>query len=252
MKKIIMQIVLGSLIVFAGVAHGSVVKWSQLPSMEPANGYAFSSESQVSSQVADDFMYRGSGLVNQISWWGAYWDSTYMGSNYYPYSYSDGWGDPAPGPETVTGFNITFYQNVAAGTAAPPWAHPGAMIGTASINLSDIIVQNYGVINRAASSQTVFQYDVLLDKSLAFADGETYWISIQAMNRNSDPVQWGWQESSDQWNANAVQIFPGNVFNWEMMPGEDMAFELKAVPVPTSLLLLASGLLGFVRLRRRA
>lgn len=72
------------------------------------------------------------------------------------------------------------------------------------------------------------------------------------MDDNGEFIQWGWQESDDHWNDNAVQTFPGLPYNWDMLPGENIAFELRAAPVPTSLVLLASGLLGFVSLRRRS
>ncbi|MCD4736122.1 MAG: PEP-CTERM sorting domain-containing protein [Bacteroidales bacterium] len=253
MKKIAMGVIFTFMIVFTGVVHGSVVKWSQLPSMDPGNGYAFSSETQVASQVADDFLNQNATPVIGITWWGAYWDSTIGTNNYYPYSYSNSWGDPETGsPEIVTGFNISFYQDVPEGTSVPPWSHPGAQTGQAYyFDLADIIVQEYGVINRS-KTQTVFQYDIVLEAPLTLKPGNIYWLSIQAVDRNGDPIQWGWQESGDHFTGNAVQTFPGNPFNWDMLPGEDMAFELKTVPVPTSLLLMASGLLGFISLRRKS
>lgn len=260
MKKKSISIIVASMIVFAGVAHGAVAKWSQLPSMDLGNGYSFSSESQVvsvanfASQVADDFEYQNNSPVTAITWWGSYWDTVYNGTVYAPYRHSDGWGDPDAGPpDIVTGFNITFYQDVKAGSAFPPWSHPGAQSGrTYNINIADINVQEYGAINRPASTQTVFQYDVVLEIPLTLTAGNIYWISIQAVDDNGEFIQWGWQESDDHWNDNAVQTFPGNPFLWDMLPGEDMAFELNAVPVPTSLLLMASGLLGFVCIRRKS
>jgi hypothetical protein len=253
MKKMAIGVILTSIIIFVEIAHGSIVEWSQQPSMTPGNGYAFSSETQVASQVADDFLCKNGSPVTGLTWWGSYWDSTIGSNNYYPYRHSDGWGDPSPNPPgIVTGFNITFYQDVPAGTSVPPWSHPGAQAGTVyAAYLASIKVTEYGVINRASSTQKVFQYDVILDSPFKPTAGNIYWLSIQAVDDNKEPVQWGWQESVDHWNDNAVQTFPGNPFLWEMLPGEDMAFELKAVPVPPSLLLLASGIMGFVSLRRK-
>ncbi len=257
MKKFSMGIILISVIIFVGVAHGSVAKWSQLPSMNPSNGYAFSSENQVSSQVADDFLYRNGAPVTGIRWWGSYWDSTYNGINTYPYRHSGGWGDPGVGtPEIVTGFNISFYQDVPAGSAFPPWGHPGAAAGRGFyIDLADIEVQSFGVIDRSYSTQTVFQYDVVLDVPFDLIAGNIYWISIQAIDQGGAPVQWGWQESSDHWNGNAVHNFMPplnpNPFLWDLLPGEDMAFELRTVPVPAAVWLFGSGLIGLIGVARR-
>jgi hypothetical protein len=221
--------------------------------MEPGNGYAFSSESQIASIVADDFRCESGIPVKGLTWWGAYWDTTIGGNNYYPYRNSNGWGDPgATNPEKVAGFKITFYQDVEAGSSVPPWSRPGDQVGdTYYIDHAAVQVNQYGVINRDASTQTVFQYDVIFEVPFEQTMGNIYWLSIQAVVDNGGPVQWGWQESDDYWNSNAVQDFPGNPFSWDMLPGEDMAFELKPVPIPSSLLLLGAGIFGLAHLKKK-
>jgi hypothetical protein len=225
------------------------VKWSQQPSMDPSNGYAFSSETQVPAQMADDFFCQDGLPVAGIRWWGSYWNTAY-----YPYPNSDSWGDPLPNPPgIIQGFNITFYAGIAAGIGVPPWGHPGAMVYTQYVPLDGVQTTEtvYGTILRTASAQTVFQYDLNLPIPFDQEAGIIYWLSIQAVDPGGNPIQWGWQESADHWGDSAVQIGYAQQGWWDLSPGEDMSFELKPVPVPPGILLLGSGLLGLIGMRRR-
>jgi hypothetical protein len=224
--------------------------------MEPMNGYSFSSETQVASQVADDFLCKDGLPIIKVTWWGSYWDSLYNGTNYYPQPNSGAWGDPIPNPPgTVSSFIINFYQDVPAQTGVPPWSHPGAQLYAETMDLDGVQVTEtfFGTINRQGSIETVYEYTATLPVGRPFKQeaGNIYWLSIQAVDSDGDPIQWGWHESKDHWNDNAVQMGYSPQGWWDLLPGEDMAFELQAVPIPSTLLLLGSGLAFLFRLRRR-
>jgi hypothetical protein len=133
--------------------------------MEPMNGYSFSSETQVASQVADDFLCKDGLPIIKVTWWGSYWDSLYNGTNYYPQPNSGAWGDPIPNPPgTVSSFIINFYQDVPAQTGVPPWSHPGAQLYAETMDLDGVQVTEtfFGTINRQGSIETVYEYTATL------------------------------------------------------------------------------------------
>ena len=237
------------LIAFASLSSAAVVKWSQMPSMQPFNGYSFSSETQVPAQVADDFLCENGLPVIGLTWWGSYWDPIV-----YPYSNSATFGDPASNPPgIVRGFNINIYSDVPAGSGFLPWSHPGAQGYSQYVPLDGMRVTEkvFGQIQRPASTQTVFQYDAKLPVPFEQVAGNIYWLSIQAVDPQGNPLQWGWQESVDHWNDNAVQIGYARQGWWDLLTGEDMAFETKAIPIPGAVWLLGAGLLGLLGLRKR-
>lgn len=237
---------------YSQCATAAIIKWSQQPSMDPMNGYSFSSETQVPSGVADDFFCEKGLPIIGITWWGSYWDTMYQGQSHYPYKNSDSWGDPVPNPPgIVSRFIVTFWQDVPAGQGVPPWSHPGTLMYAETIPIASVQETVYGTINRESVTETVFQYDAALPVHFVQEAGQIYWLSIQAVDPGGDPLQWGWHESIDHWNDNAVQMGFSPTGWWDLLPGEDMAFELKAVPIPASLLLLGSGLIGLVGLKRR-
>jgi hypothetical protein len=264
MKKLIgITFLIGILLCSVSGASAAILEHQQLPSygpddpsipLNPGDAYAFSSETQLKTQVADDFPLESGLPIVGVTWWGSYWDS----SPFYPYPVSDNFGDPAPGYPEIAGFNINFY---AAGGPPEPWGHPG---GNAAQNIFIPFDQanelkayeiprtsTYGPV-----TQTVYQYQADITTPVNLAPG-IYWLCIQAVNHDpaAEPVQWGWQESWRWWNDNAVQMGAAPTDSdanwWHLRAGEDMAFEIHVVPVPTTLLLLGSGLIGLIGFRRR-
>jgi len=252
-SKIILILLLVGIVLWGFTPSGSAAPIiSQRPSMDSSNGYSFSSETQVPSAVADDFLSNGLPITG-VTWWGSYWD--------YPYANSASWGDPAENPPgTVSAFIISFWSDIPAGHSTPPWSHPGTLLHAVTMPLDDDQVKEsvYDTIDREGGiTQTVFEYEATLAMQFAQEAGQIYWLSIQAVDSEGSSIHWGWQESMDGGYGNAVQngFPPGGLQPgwWHLLPGEDMAFELTStsVPVPASVLLLGAGLLGLVGFRRR-
>jgi hypothetical protein len=244
--------------VFLSSSFAAVVEWSQLPLMAK-DGYDFSSETQIPSTVADDFLSTGASITG-LTWWGSYWDATRSGGGRasYPAAHSHIWGDPVPNPPgTVTGFVISFWSDVPAKSGKPPWSHPGTLLYAEMIPLDGMQVKEavYGTIERESGvTETVFRYDAVLPVTFLPDAGHIYWLSVQAIDPEGKPVQWGWHESIDHWNDNAVQqgfMPPGKPKGWHLLAERDMAFEVQAVPIPGSVLLLGAGLIGILGLRRK-
>lgn len=247
------------------------LKWSQRPDDTP-NGYDFSSETLVPSVVADDFQCNDARPITDVHWWGSYWTVSPLDWN------SDHYTDPsfpAAGqnpamPNIVTGFTITFYSDIAAGVDPQmPYSHPGEVILSQDVDMSQVAWNLYGIIDRDGNGtlgddgdEAVWQYLVYLPQVFDQEVGNIYWLSIVAHNdstvENPDTVQWGWHESLDHWNDNAVQHGPaswGIEYEntvWVNLAPKDMAFEL-SVPEPATMALLGFGTAAmFLGRRRRA
>jgi hypothetical protein len=236
-------------------ANASVVKWQQMPLMDQW-GFDYSSETQVPSAVADDWQCNDNRDVIAIRWWGSYWNA----GKYYPYPNSDHLGDPANvPPNTVTGFIISIYDDVPAGDGFPYWSHPGKTLYEATLSMGQVTENEFGKIDHADGKigigtdiiETVFQYKANLPIPFQQEIGTVYWLSIVAIDRDGNPIQWGWHQAEDFWRDNAVQAGYYKPIYWNLLPDKDMAFELEVVPLPNTLLLVASGLIGILGFKRK-
>jgi hypothetical protein len=261
-----------SMIASAGADGGTdLIKWSQLPEMGPY-GYDFSSETNVPSMTADDFLCSDIYAVVDLHWWGSYYDSGPL----WPYPNSDNLPDPTlggPPPGIVTGFYIEFYSDIPAGVdPLMPWSHPGQLLYEEFVPMTAVTEVYYGTVTHVGGIQeNVWQYNVVLPKPFyqdpdaapqdidgdGVVDGTVYWLKIQAVNPNADNIQWGWHEAETLWHDNAVQWWPPNPFSpeWDLLPNKDMAFELTFdrdifIPEPSLLLLAGIGVLALVKRRR--
>jgi hypothetical protein len=242
-------------------AEASVVKWSQLPRMDQW-GHDFSSEVNSglfsSSVVADDYLCEDGLPVTKIRWWGSYWNA----GGYYPSPSSNNLVNPVPGPvspDTVKAFVIAIFNDVPAGAGYPHWSHPGIKL----LYLEKFLISSaketfYGQIDHADGQvgqgtdtiEAVFQYEHRLTDPFQQKAGSVYWISIIAIDPNGKPIQWGWHEAEDLWRGNAVQLGHCPI-GWNLLTDKDMAFELEVVPIPNTLLLAATGLIGILGFKKR-
>jgi hypothetical protein len=152
-------------------------------------------------------------------------------------------------------FPITFYSDVPVGQGIPPWSHPGNLLYQETLDFASVNETKYGTIDHGANIiETVFQYNATLPTPFGQDASIIYWLSIQAIDDDGKPIQWGWHEAETLWHDNAVQwdkFFNGGINNWNLLTNKDMAFEIEVVTIPTTLLLLGSGLLDILGLKRR-
>jgi hypothetical protein len=257
------------LVIIACALFISVIAFGQIAPQEPKHaqlpdmaGYDWSSENQVPSAVADDWICENGMPINQIVWWGSYYQP-----GIYPYKTSDNWPDPTyPNnvtPETVKGFTILIYANDGPG-GSKSWNSPGAMLYNSYVAIEDTNESLFGVASKPGGQQeNVWQYTALLDPKDWFyqEQGVKYWISIVADNDLGNTTflpmyQWGWHQTDKElygFGDDAVQ----NGYNpnqmWDLLVDTEMAFKLYSVPEPSMIVLVMSslGMLGMY-IRRRS
>jgi hypothetical protein len=234
-------------------------KHIQLPDM---TGYDWSSENQVPSAVADDWVCENGMPINQIVWWGSYYQP-----GIYPFNHSDNWSDPTfPNngtPETVDGFSILIYANDPPG-GDKSWNSPGSLIYDIYIDIEDVNETLYGVSSKPGGQQeNVWKYTADLSQEDWFnqEEGVKYWLSIVADNNfGQGPTflpmyQWGWHQTDKElygFGDEAVQNGYNPNTMWDFIPDTEMAFELHSVPEPSMIALMLSslGILGMLVRRR--
>ena len=199
------------------------VKWSQPPNISeyPLGMYTSTDGWFI---AADDFQCQSPSPVIGVHWWGGFWDETTT----YP----------------IDGFTIRFHDN----HYQDGFYQPGAVLYQAYIsgNCNETLYGGW-----PDNDQTLYQYDCLLPDPFEQETGEIYWLSIQADVPNTPPV-WAWHISHDAWGGGAVQAGDYGYWPWDYL-GEPaaLAFELREVPEPTTLLLAVLGMASACFLRRR-
>jgi len=267
------RLVVGAWILLAAVGNvraAGVV--SQLPDLG-ARGFDYSSDQSLpgimggESRVADDFVCPVADAITAIHWWGSFWQAPYATPA------SDYWTDPSLAggvavlPDVVRAFVVTFYEHVPIAsdplTTNMPFGHPGNVLYTTTIDITNIAVALEGVIDRTGNGilgdvgdEAVWRYDADLPVPFVQTAGTRYWLSIQAVTENNGAIQWGWHAADKLADNNAVQSGPASAWGnaylppWALMPDKDMAFEL-TIPEPMTAGLLGAGFAVLLLLRRK-
>ena len=155
------------------------------------------------SQCADDFQFALKLDVDQVHWWGQFYN-----------------GDVYPNP---CEFNIIFYADDG---GIPTGAGMDDPTPTA------LAVYNFPAVTGVAYDENAYEYDVILTPAFVADGGVNYWIAIQAVCVFSTDGQWGWSTNG----ANPDQLslpyqgfpLPGGVPYWTATGYGDQAFQLSA------------------------
>ncbi len=169
--------------------------------------------------LADDFSLSATTAIGRVTAWGFY--------NL----------DNPPSTETM---RIRFYDS------RPGDGFPGNVL----------YEQQFSSFSRIATGQIVFDNDGLREFFYTFdlpvpviLDASTqYWLELVQLNDVTTAFRW---ESSSSGNRSLVFEHPAFP-DWTLASGSDVAFQLFAVPEPTSLVLISLSLLQMVSARRRA
>jgi len=173
--------------------NGGIDTYSVGLSSQYAANYPFQ------SQIADDFQFDSSMLVEDVHWWGVFWNGV---------------------DQNPTDFNIIFYADDGTGNA-PTGA---GMDDPTSTALATYFMP---AVTGTPLGSMLYEYDVTLDTPFAAEGGQHYWIAIQGVL--GFPPQYGFESNGngvEQMHV-ALQGFPLLGYPYWTDPGYgDMAFYL--------------------------
>jgi hypothetical protein len=191
----------------------------------PGGGFAQTSDRDFIDgiEAADDFsLTAGHTTIQDIHWWG-----TYIGSNT---------------PQAVDSFTINIFDDAS--------GKPGSLVATPTI--TNLTRTDTGT---DFGSSDIFLYSAIVSDT-PLAAGTTYWLSIVNDTTVDTDDNWAWVGTVGDLHS-AIRVAPNTT--WENSNTNDLAFNLTGdvttdgpVPEPSTLLLLAGGLVGVTAWRRRS
>jgi hypothetical protein len=219
-------------LLWVGAPQMPDLKWQQYPNMQTGFDVESWDQQKDSGWVADDWECLTGLPINHIRWWGSY----------------EGWMEyedaPVPPPQDrPTYFRLAWREYI----PGPPYSHAGTVLTEAIVaNHPDILTEKwYGVVPQWDNPQLMeheYVYDVTLWVPWAQDLGTTYFLNIQAIYEQRPIHKWGWKNSEQHWNDDAVVSYDHGV-TWDeltwpsghrLYPNSmDMAFELSFVQTPT-------------------
>lgn len=228
--------VLMCLFVLPAGGQECVYKWTQQPNMTDGfdvESWVFGATDTV---VADDWLCTDPEPVSCIRWWGSYvgWATDTMMEV------------PPPDFPPITGFLLSWHEYI----PGPPYSMPGVLLEEELC--TDFTVEWFGPVemwDNPGFFEHEYIYEATLETAWPQIPGTTYFLNIQAVYAE-DPspfYPWGWKNSEERWNDDAVFSEDGGMTWFDMVwpPGHrlegismDMAFEVGIVqadtPTPTS------------------
>lgn len=175
---------------------------------------------------ADNFVLGADSSINAVRWWGLS-----EGVSHTDLSNFDS-------------FTIEFYTNR---TLPNGNIRPMDLIGSTIAGIGATHAQATG--RTAPSGALEYVHELDLGTPIELLAGETYWIAISARSIEPGDDAWQWQDSDDYDTLSSS--FDYNQNRWVVLQDTDSAFELIAVPSPSSGLVLLLGITGFQRRARR-
>lgn len=212
------------------------VKWSQLPqtggipSVWWSGAWGFEDAPFL---VSNDWQCDGSGPVVALRWWGTYG------------KFPSPPGTPPP----------SFFVWIHANNPGPP-SKPAELITTYQLTPQEAYVGEYDVMGGGVILDPIlYRYDAYLPTPFQQEKGKIYWLTIAANLWDLPGGQWYRWEAINLLIDTSVMTSDFITYN-RLVDGltgtlqKDVSFEVMT-PIPGSLLLLGSGLLGLAALGRR-
>lgn len=231
--SIIKPSILGSICTIGllqGTLHAGVVYSQPTVSSDADVGFGWYSASEPrptrSFKHADNFVLAADSAIDAVRWWGLSEGVTHTDlSNF-------------------DSFTIEFYTSR---TLPNGNIRPMELIASTTAGIDETSTQTTG--RSAPSGAMEFVHELELNATVELLAGETYWIAISARSIDPSADAWQWQDSDDYDTLSSS--FDYNQNRWVVLQDTDSAYELIAVPSPSSSMVLLMGCLGIHRRARR-